>query len=59
MANDLTTAEKRMVRSLNLEHGKKYKGKQMMEWSTRKIEAQKGETLYFVKAFGVWMAMKD
>jgi len=57
--SDLTSGEKRLIKALNLEHNKNYKPNSMMEWSTSVLVAQKGETLYFISEFGVFMAMKD
>ena len=47
------------MRSLNKEHGTKYKPEQLMEWSTGDIKAQKGEKVYHVKDFGVNVAVKE
>jgi hypothetical protein len=54
----LTKLEREFVQELNLEHGTKYKGEQLMEWSTGKIAFRKGEKLYFVKKSGVYVAIK-
>lgn len=54
----LTRAEQKMLDALNAEHGTKYKGSQLMEWSTGKVEAQEGEEVYYVKEFGVYIAIK-
>ena len=54
----LNQAEKKMLKALNLEHGTKYKGDQLMEWSTSEVKAQAGEKVYRVKEYGVYIAIK-
>ena len=49
--------ERELVAKINAEHGKKYKRKDLMEWSMAEIESREGETVY--KAGGVYVAMKD
>ena len=57
----LTHFEQGLVRGINFRHDKKYKGKQLMEWSTSKETVennkQEGETVYEIE--GVWVSMKE
>lgn len=55
----LLPEESRMLRALNLEHNTKYKGPQLMEWNTREVKPQAGEKVYFVKDYGVYIAIKE
>lgn len=58
-----TAFEMSLVNEVNLMNKTKYKGKDLMEWSTSeekvKKDAQEGETVYHCQVAGVWVAMKD
>lgn len=56
--NDLSPAEKKMLKALNLEHGTKFKADQLMEWGTHELKPQNGEKIFHVKEFGVNIAIK-
>ena len=56
--SNLSAPEKKMLNALNHEHKTNYKGKQLMEWSTAEVKAQDGEKVYFVKEYGVYIAIK-
>ena len=54
----LSLPERKMLLALNLEQTTNFKGKQLMEWSTSKIESHEGEKVFFVKKYGVYVAIK-
>lgn len=54
----LSAPEKKILDSLNIEHKSKFKGNQLMEWSTSEIKPQDGEKVFLVKEYGVYVAIK-
>ena len=61
MKNDLTTFEKKLLRSINFSNGKRYNHKNFMEWSSSKKQIennlQKGEVMY--EQSGYFIAIKE
>jgi len=57
MSEPFSRLEKDLVRKINVLNNKKYKNKDLMEWSTSEVKAEEGETLY--KIDGINVAMKD
>ena len=51
--------EKKILRALNLEQKTNFKLVQFMEWSTGKVKPEKGEKIFFVKEYGVNVAIKN
>ena len=47
-----------MIKALNLENGTKYKGDQLMEWSTSEVKPRDGEKVYHIKEYGINIAIK-
>ena len=53
----ISSLEKAIVKAANLEHARKYKLADLMEWSSREIKPQEGEETLKVEGYG-WATFK-
>jgi len=61
MQNDLTPFEKNLLKVVNLNTGKKYTHKNLMEWSTdeKTVQDNLQEGEIILKAMGCYVAIKE